>query len=68
MMFIDVRFPMGLLFVALGLILTATGLVDPDPVTSLHRKVGSNVNLYWGCGLLVFGVLNLLLAWRRPKT
>lgn len=68
MNFIDVRFPMGLLFVGLGLLLTIAGLVDPDPITSLNRKVGTNANLLWGILMFVFGVVNVLLARRKSKT
>jgi hypothetical protein len=67
MMLIDVRFPMGLLFAGLGLILLCAGIIDPDPVTSLQRKVGTNMNLYWGCFMIVFGLLNLVLAWRKSR-
>jgi hypothetical protein len=66
MMMIDVRFPMGLLFLALGVILTAAGIIDPDPLTSLQRKVGINVNLYWGITMVLFGLVSLLLASRKP--
>jgi len=66
-MFIDVRWPMGLLFAGLGAILVLTAILDPDPLTSLQRKVGSNVNLLWGAAMLLFGALNLLLAWLKTR-
>jgi hypothetical protein len=68
MNFIDVRFPMGLLFVGLGLLLAIAGLADPDPTTSLNRKVGTNANLLWGLLMLAFGVVNVLLAWRKSRS
>jgi len=62
-MALDLRFPLGLMFSILGIILIAFGIVRP--VDSL----GINVNLCWGFVLLAFGVLMLLLGifGKRPE-
>ena len=60
----DLRFPSGLFFTLLGLILTVMGLFSPGvraPLTDV------NVNLYAGITMLVFGAVLLLLA-RRAAT
>jgi len=55
---IDIRFPIGLLFALLGVIITAWGIIAPKASMS----EGYNVNLYWGIVLLAFGVVMLLLG------
>jgi len=55
---IDIRFPIGLLFTILGVIIAAVGVVDPKASMSQ----GYNINLDWGIVLIVFGVIMLLLG------
>lgn len=60
---LDIRWPMGGMFVLLGGVLTVFGLVTlHDPYAS---SLGINVNLWWGLLILVFGAVLLLLAWRN---
>jgi hypothetical protein len=54
----DLRRPIGLLFLVYGVILLVYGLVRPHPVLDL------NVNAIWGAVLAVFGAAMLTLAWR----
>jgi hypothetical protein len=59
---IDIRLPLGVLFLLLGAILLSYGAVS-DP--SLYQQsLGINVNLYWGTVLLLFGALILTLSRR----
>jgi uncharacterized membrane protein HdeD (DUF308 family) len=59
---LDVRLPMGGMFVLLGGVLTIYGLATlHDPYRS---SLGININLWWGLVILAFGILMLLLAWR----
>jgi hypothetical protein len=55
-MALDLRLPLGLLFVILGVIVTAAGILKPQ------QSLGVNINLWWGLVLLLFGVAMLLLA------
>jgi hypothetical protein len=56
---LDIRWPIGLMFTLIGLLLTGYGAV----VSSDHAiSLGININLIWGIILLVFGVLMLLGA------
>jgi len=55
---LDIRWPIGLMFTLIGILLTAFGAAKGDASTSL----GININLIWGVALLVFGVLMLLGA------
>ena len=49
---LDIRTPIGLMFLVLGAILTAYGAVA-DPAS--WARAGININLWWGLVLLVFG-------------
>jgi hypothetical protein len=61
---LDIRLPIGLLFLLLGALLTGYGLVsDPSLYT---RSLGINVNLDWGVVLLVFGAAMLYLGRAPP--
>jgi hypothetical protein len=62
---LDVRIPMGLLFLLLGSILVVYGLIS-DPVIYTQHSLGQNVNLVWGSIFVVFGAAMLLLS-RRKK-
>jgi hypothetical protein len=55
---LDIRWPIGLMFTLIGVLLTAFGAVKSTDSVSL----GININLIWGIVLLVFGVLMLLGA------
>ncbi|MBS0662839.1 MAG: hypothetical protein JSR48_06220 [Verrucomicrobia bacterium] len=62
---LDVRQPMGLLFLTLGVILVGHGLIA-DPVIFVRHSLGQNVNLGWGVVFVLFGSLMLWLA-RRSR-
>jgi hypothetical protein len=64
---IDIKFPIGLMFAILGLILTLYGLFTASDVELYRRSLGINVNLWSGLGMLVFGIVMLLLAWKTNK-
>lgn len=58
---LDVRLPMGLLFLLLGLILVTYGLVA-DPIIYVQHSLGHNINLLWGGSFVLFGAIMLTLA------
>ena len=61
---LDIRWPIGLMFTLIGVLLAVNGAV----VKSDHAiSLGVNINLIWGVVLLVFGVLMLLGAMRGGK-
>ena len=57
----DVRQPIGLLFVAIGLLVAAYGALE-RPVSQ-----GLNIDLLWGLVMAAFGALMLALAWLARK-
>jgi hypothetical protein len=65
-MHLDVRIPLGLLFLLLGLILVGFGFTS-DPAIYVQHSLGQNVNLFWGTVFALFGAVMLLLT-RRKKS
>jgi len=66
----DIRIPIGLLFVILGLILAFFGIFTMNDTELYARSLSRNINLWTGLLMLIFGGLMLLfpLMGRRKKT
>ena len=63
---LDIRAPIGGLFSLLGLMLAGYGLVAGSRTTSDVAPV-TNVNLWWGLVMLLFGILMLVLSRRAMR-
>lgn len=63
---LDVRLPMGLLFLILGVLLAGYGLLA-DPAIYARHSLGQNVNLIWGVIFSLFGGAMLWLSARAKK-
>lgn len=63
----DLRLPIGGLFVVLGVILTAYGALTSGDAAMYERSGGMNINLIWGGVMAAFGALFLLLAQRAAR-
>ena len=61
---LDIRWPIGLMFSFVGVLMTVYGLVTAGDAEMYHRSLDININLVWGVVLLVFGGLMLVLAMR----
>jgi hypothetical protein len=59
----DIRAPIGGLFTVLGVMLAGYGLFAPEGGTATAPS-DTNVNLWWGLTMLVFGVIMLVLSRR----
>jgi hypothetical protein len=64
---LDIRWPIGLMFSLIGIILVAYGALTGSNSEIYQRSLGLNVNLYWGLLLLVFGGTMLTFAWRGNR-
>ena len=64
---LDIRLPIGGLFVVLGLILAGYGIVTNADAEQYARSMSVNINLWWGLVMLGFGGLMLLLARRSSR-
>jgi Na+/H+ antiporter NhaD/arsenite permease-like protein len=60
---LDIRWPIGLMFTLIGVLLAIFGAVKGSDSMTL----GININLIWGIVLLVFGVFMLIGAIRGGK-
>jgi hypothetical protein len=64
---LDIRLPIGGLFVVLGLLLAGYGVATNGDAERYARSMAVNINLWWGLVMLVFGALLLLLARRSSR-
>ena len=64
-MSLDLRLPIGLLFLLLGALLLVYGLVSDPAIYEV--SLGVNVNLWWGLVMLLFGAVMFVPAWRRLR-
>jgi hypothetical protein len=64
---LDIRWPIGLMFSLVGILMTVYGLITGSGSEVYQRSLGINVNLYWGLVLVVFGGTMLVMAWRAGK-
>jgi hypothetical protein len=65
---LDLRYPIGGLFVVLGAILAVFGLATGGNAAMYERSTSINLNLWWGVVMLAFGGVMLLLAMRSGTT
>jgi len=62
----DIRLPIGLLFMTLGVLLSLFGLLTLEsPI--YERSLGLNINLGWGIVMLLFGLIMAHFA-RRSRS
>ena len=64
---LDIRLPIGLLFILLGAILVGYGFMS-DPAIYVQHSLGQNVNLRWGTIFALFGGVMLYLYLSRRKS
>lgn len=62
---LDVRLPLGLMFLLIGAILALYGVWGGPP--AMARTTPLNVNAWCGFALLLFGGSCLALAWRARR-
>ncbi|MEI7528251.1 MAG: hypothetical protein WCK76_04845 [Elusimicrobiota bacterium] len=61
----DIRLPIGLMFVIMGVLLAGFGLFSDASLYT--RSLGINVNTIWGTVLVVFGAAMLVLQRLRRR-
>ena len=64
---LDLRLPIGGLFVALGVLLAAFGVATTGDAARYARSGGLNINLWWGLVLLAVGLAFLIAARRSTR-
>ncbi len=67
---LDIRKPLGWLFVLIGVLLLVAAsrppIVDAEPASRLEHVWGLNIDLVWGLVMALFGVIMVLLSRRPP--
>ena len=64
---LDIRWPIGLMFSLIGLLLTGYGVIDKAKSIIKIDGQDININFIWGIILLVFGALMVFFAYRGGK-
>lgn len=59
---LDIRMPMGVMFVIVGLILIVYGALTGSDAEMYKRSLDTNINLLWGLVLLFIGAIMVILA------
>ena len=64
---LDIRMPIGLMFLIIGALLAGYGLTQP--AEAFKASLGHNLDLIWGAVMGLFGLGLLGLVWReRPSS
>jgi hypothetical protein len=64
---LDIRMPMGVMFVLVGAILTVFGLATASDPALYRPSLGLNINLIWGIVLFAIGAVMVILARRAMR-
>jgi hypothetical protein len=64
---LDIRLPMGVMFVIVGLILFFYGEITISDAEMYKRSLGTNINLLWGLVLFFIGAFMVVLARRAMR-
>ncbi len=62
---LDIKYPIGLMFSILGIILTLYGLATNSDTELYQKSFQININLWSGIGMLVFGILMLVFTKKK---
>ena len=63
---LDIRMPIGWLFLVYGVLLIGYGVFSDQAI--YERSLGVNINAGWGVVMLVFGAIMLALARRGSQS
>ena len=61
---LDIRIPIGLMFVIFGILVGGYGLATGGSEIYQRHSLGININLWWGLAMLAFGAVMLVLGRR----
>ena len=63
---LDIKVPIGLMFIILGLLLTIFGLATAGNSEMYQRSLDININLWTGAAMLVVGIVMLATSKLKP--
>jgi len=64
---LDIRWPIGLMFSLVGVLLVIYGGATTSDTEIYRRSLDININLRWGLVVLAFGASMLTMAWRGSR-
>lgn len=64
---LDIRLPIGMLFLTLGALLTVYGVVTMGNAAMYRRSLDIDINLWWGLAMLIFGGLMTYFGRTRAR-
>jgi len=64
---LDIKYPIGLMFTLLGIVLTIFGIATNSNAEMYQKSFQININLWSGIGMLIFGLFMLALL-KKKKT
>ena len=62
---LDIRIPLGLIFLIIGGLMTLYGLITRNATDLYEKSLGINLNLGWGIVMLIFGLIMFIMGRRR---
>jgi hypothetical protein len=62
---LDIRVPLGLIFLIIGGIMAIFGLVTHGDVAIYQKSLGVDLNLAWGAIMVVFGAIMFFVGKRK---
>ncbi|MGQ9896583.1 MAG: hypothetical protein ACUVR8_03340 [Acidobacteriota bacterium] len=65
---LDVRLPIGVMFVLMGLTLMTYGWITKDIPGFYDKSLGNNINLWWGLVMSLFGSAMLAPALLKGRS
>ncbi len=62
---LDIRIPLGLIFLIIGGIMSIYGIVTRNAADIYQKSMGINLNLTWGLLMFIFGLIMYLIGKRQ---
>jgi multisubunit Na+/H+ antiporter MnhG subunit len=62
---LDIRIPLGLIFLIIGALMTIYGIVTRGAADLYEKSLGVNLNLTWGIVMLLFGLIMFYFGRRQ---
>jgi len=62
---LDIRIPLGLIFLIIGGLMAVFGLITHGNPTLYEKSLGVDLNLTWGLIMFVFGAIMFLVGRRQ---
>jgi putative Mn2+ efflux pump MntP len=64
---LDIRWPIGLMFSLIGILMVGYGLMTGSQAEVYKRSLDININVIWGLVLVVFGAFMLIMAFVNAR-